>query len=618
LGDVGRYDALAIGSDGLPIISYYDASGGHLNVAHCGDVTCASAVIHTLDADGDVGQYTSIAIGPDTLPVISYYDATNGDLKLARCNDLDCSSALIVVLDSAGTVGQYTAVGFERDGLPYVSYYDAGNGILKMAHATGGVNLAWDFGDGSPPATLVGPPSGAPFSHVYAAAGTYTAVVTATDRNGSWNASTLVTILPAADLQLSLAVTPGLAATGQPITYTLVYSNAGQLAATGVVITDALPLGLVGISYASSGAVLTPTAGVTYTWQVADLSPGAGGLITITAQTPSQSASLTNTASIGGASADPNPLNNSSQVMLNVLEPVGGLTAANSSPTALGQATAFTATVLQGTEVSYQWNFDDGQLGSGAALSHTYAAGGSYTAAVTAFNGVSQASVTTSVDIHAVGDLRLTQVVTPALASPGQLVTFTTTYINTGPQPVPGAVITDLVPVGLAQLAYTYSGSAITATGNLSFTWQTQALPSGTGGVITLTGQVSPLLSGSPGLTNTASITSTVSDTDLGNNSASAALVLAYPLRVMITGTGSVVSNPAGGACSTDCTGNFVYGTVITLTATADVGSSFAGWSGACSGIVPCQVAMVGARHVIATFILNPVRIYLPFVQRSP
>lgn len=38
----------------------------------------------TLDSAGSVGYYISLAIGADGLGLISYYDATNGDLKVAH------------------------------------------------------------------------------------------------------------------------------------------------------------------------------------------------------------------------------------------------------------------------------------------------------------------------------------------------------------------------------------------------------------------------------------------------------------------------------------------------------------------------------------------------------
>jgi PKD repeat protein len=78
---------------------------------------------------------------------------------------------------------------------------------------------------------------------------------------------------------------------------------------------------------------------------------------------------------------------------------IADLAADNDSPTALGQATAFSATISAGTNVSYEWDFDDGSAGSGANVSHTYSAVGSYTATVTATNGISSDSTTTMVTV---------------------------------------------------------------------------------------------------------------------------------------------------------------------------------------------------------------------------
>ena len=50
--------------------------------------------------------------------------------------------------------------------------------------------------------------------------------------------------------------------------------------------------------------------------------------------------------------------------------------------------------------------------------------------------------------------------------------------------------------------------------------------------------------------------------------------------------------------------GSEVYssGTNVTLTATPQVGSSFAGWTGACTGTGSCVIPMTSAKSVTATF----------------
>ena len=68
------------------------------------------------------------------------------------------------------------------------------------------------------------------------------------------------------------------------------------------------------------------------------------------------------------------------------------------------------------------------------------------------------------------------------------------------------------------------------------------------------------------------------------------------------TGAGTVSSSPAGITCPGTCSANFNSGTVVTLTETAAAGSTFAGWSGACSGTGTCRVTMSAAKAVTATF----------------
>jgi sulfatase modifying factor 1 len=68
-------------------------------------------------------------------------------------------------------------------------------------------------------------------------------------------------------------------------------------------------------------------------------------------------------------------------------------------------------------------------------------------------------------------------------------------------------------------------------------------------------------------------------------------------------GGGTVTSSPSGISCGSTCATDFSQGTVVTLTATPDAISIFAGWSGACSGLGNCVVTLNAAVTVTATFL---------------
>ena len=70
-------------------------------------------------------------------------------------------------------------------------------------------------------------------------------------------------------------------------------------------------------------------------------------------------------------------------------------------------------------------------------------------------------------------------------------------------------------------------------------------------------------------------------------------------------GFGSVTSDPSGINCGIDCSESYQEGSVVTLTASADTGSVFRGWSGGgCSGTGTCVVTMNANTGVTATFTL--------------
>lgn len=68
------------------------------------------------------------------------------------------------------------------------------------------------------------------------------------------------------------------------------------------------------------------------------------------------------------------------------------------------------------------------------------------------------------------------------------------------------------------------------------------------------------------------------------------------------TGSGTVTSSPAGISCGGDCSEAYAEDTAVSLTATPASGSTFGGWSGACTGSGACNLSMTANRSVTATF----------------
>lgn len=83
-----------------------------------------------------------------------------------------------------------------------------------------------------------------------------------------------------------------------------------------------------------------------------------------------------------------------------------------------------------------------------------------------------------------------------------------------------------------------------------------------------------------------------------------------YTLTVAQAGQGSGVVTPPIGVYT------YTPGTVVTLTATANSGSAFTGWSGDCSGMGSCVVTMTDHHNVTATFAVISHKIYGPWVTK--
>jgi hypothetical protein len=86
-------------------------------------------------------------------------------------------------------------------------------------------------------------------------------------------------------------------------------------------------------------------------------------------------------------------------------------------------------------------------------------------------------------------------------------------------------------------------------------------------------------------------------------------LLSSSTLNVTLAGAGSGVvgSSPAGISCGSACSATFPSGTAVSLAASAARGSTFAGWSGACTGTGGCNMTLNSATNVTATFVQSTV-----------
>ncbi len=121
-----------------------------------------------------------------------------------------------------------------------------------------------------------------------------------------------------ADLSDAMTANPVATAVGGLVAYTVKVANAGPQAATGAVLTDALPAGLAFVSAAASQGSCSGTA--TVVCNLGGLASGAVATVTITARATAPGA-LINSASVSAATSDPNAANNSAAVTVTVAAP---------------------------------------------------------------------------------------------------------------------------------------------------------------------------------------------------------------------------------------------------------------------------------------------------------
>ena len=151
---------------------------------------------------------------------------------------------------------------------------------------------------------------------------------TDSDLDQANNVATIITVAnpPVSDLSVGLTSAPSTATVGGHLVYTIAVTNNGPNTALDVVVTNVPgPVNFI------SGLSSTPGVPFTQNGMVicnfGNLSAGAVGTLTLVA-VPTQTGPITNTASAGSLSTDPNPANNSATVVNTAVKPAPNIVTA--------------------------------------------------------------------------------------------------------------------------------------------------------------------------------------------------------------------------------------------------------------------------------------------------
>ncbi len=149
---------------------------------------------------------------------------------------------------------------------------------------------------------------------------TASVISSSADINPANNSATISATVntPMADLALTKTASSGSIRLGSDLTYTLMVTNNGPLAADSVQLTDTLPSGVNFVSAAASQGTCSGTSSITC--NLNSLANGASATVTIIVQ-PTAEGSITNTANVSTTTIDTNQANNTSSVTTTVGNP---------------------------------------------------------------------------------------------------------------------------------------------------------------------------------------------------------------------------------------------------------------------------------------------------------
>ncbi len=120
------------------------------------------------------------------------------------------------------------------------------------------------------------------------------------------------------------------------------------------------------------------------------------------------------------------------------------------------------------------------------------------------------------------------EVVSATTVAPGDVMTYTLSFVNDGNSAATGVVVTDDLPAELTELRVE-SDVSLSPVAGTAYHWGVADLAPAEGGMITLTAVIQPQQDQGYSFGNTAAIATTAQESDLGDNEASVYVTVNYP-----------------------------------------------------------------------------------------
>ncbi|MEG4801103.1 DUF4347 domain-containing protein [Microcoleus sp. ARI1-B5] len=474
--------------------------------------------------------------------------------------------------------------------------------------------------------TVTAPPglaSGSTFSNA-ASSSAATFDPDLTNNSGS-NATSLVstTVVGAAADLVTTKSGPVTATAGSAIAYTLTTANNGPDSAANVTITDSIVPGLTGVS-ASDGGTYDPVTGIVSFPPIASLAVSTV-LRTVSFVAPATVSSVTNTARSSSATPDPVLTNNdgssTNSSVITAIASSADIATTKTGPTVAnaGATVSYTITTVNNGPspaegVTITDSIVPGLTGVTASDGGTYnAATGIVTWTAIALSNATTVTRTIGFTAPASGTISSTaksisatpdpniannsgatvttsigssaDVVTlktaPATINPGEILTYTITSQNSGPNPAANVAIADSLIPGLTGVSVSDGGAYDPNTGVVSFP-AIASLASGTSVTRTISFVPPTTLTS---ITNIVRSTSDTPDPNVNNNDGS--IIAAVPSQgggrvTTVIGSAADVSTTKSGPASAIPGGTVTY----TIT-TANLGPSAAGTVVVSDSIIP-------------------------------